>query len=99
MLGTSTSLEANALCLCLQNCNRGVPVTADPRGPYISTASHTTCSHPCHKMTDGSHMVTLSSSPQNEKYLQQAPWFSRVIWGRMVWVWFAFAVVSFSYFS
>lgn len=76
----------------------GATVTAVPRSPYISAGSHTMCNPPCRNMTNGLHVVTLSSSPQNKKHLQQAPWFCRVVRGGLVWVWVAFAWF-FSYFS
>lgn len=52
-------------------------------------------------MTHGSHIFALSSSPQGEKRVQQAPCFCRVGWGGLVSlgsVCFAYAVV-FSYFK
>lgn len=52
-------------------------------------------------MTHGSHIFALSSSPQGEKRVQQAPCFCRVGWGGLVSlgsVCFAYAVV-FPYFK
>lgn len=75
-------------------------VTVIASAPGSSWQQGSACAPPAvlSYVTHGSHILGLSSSPQGEIHVQQAPCFCRVVWGGLVTldlVWFAFAAVFF----